>query len=713
MGLSDYLLQQQQAPQPGSAYGVNTAGGSGNGALGQVGAGLSSLPVVGGMIGSALDPGKAYRDAAGQFGNLANSAYAFGQQQMGTQMQGLGQALSQYNPAVGAMGNYYSYMGNQGNLGNAYSMYGQSLAGPTQSQGAYQGAQRALMGPTSSQQFQSGLAPQLTGATSRGDNAYYQAAGQGQSAQQQVNTAMGSSLYGPSQTQQFAQNNPLNGQGASERYFNQASGQMGQQGMLEQQAGGLAGAARGSSSPAQTAFQTSASAFTNNGFLTDQAVNKNRDLGNNLQADLAKADQRYAEPGQLAGMQGDIKSAYNSANDVQGFAQRQGGNFEKQGMGEQFAQNFLDQSNPYQEREQKKLTDAMNQQFAARGVFNSGGAIAGLGNALGEFQAQNYKNMADVSAQGQQMQMQRLGQGQGLAQAASGEKQALGSNLQGLGQGLSQEWLGRDSNRIQNSQALTNNALGLMGMNLQGANQGENARMQGMNSYLNAAGQAGQASLAGTNSAANILGQGQGAGLSRQTALGGLAQNAQSGELARMQYGLGANQAADASQLSRIGAAQNLAQGADAGRMGNLNALMQAAQNSDQNALASLQMQMGAAQGADSSLLARQGMLGNMAGQSDQQRLAGLQAMFGAAGGLDQYQNAQQLAYLQAQLGLSNNQAGLYGKFYDQGGNYAGQAYNGGLNAAGLGIKALLEGQTTNDKNNNDLISKALGFAGL
>lgn len=655
-------------------------------------------------------PQEAGDKAAGQVRQIGDQAMGLAGQSWNQQMGGLDRALGAYANSNLSIGRYASGASNPGYAENGFNAYGSNYLQPGTQSSLYGGlSQRYGSTPTNSQGAYNNL-PNTFGPNNSQQvfNGMYS----GPSYQQGAFNAVGSNLLSPSQQQQGYSNtygSIFSGQGQGENYSDQNRGYFASPGQLEQQSGSLANRALGSSGQAQTAFDTSARAFTNNGFLTDQATAKNNNLAQKLSDDITASDRRYGQDGQLAGMQGDISKAYNSANDVQGFAQRQGGNFEKQGMGEQFAQNFLDQSNPYQEREQKKLTDAMNQQFAARGVFNSGGAIAGLGNALGEFQAQNYKNMADVSAQGEQMQMQRLGQGQGLAQAASGEKQALGSNLQGLGQGLSQEWLGRDSNRIQNSQELTNNALGLMGMNLQGANQGENARMQGMNSYLSAAGQAGQASLAGANSAAGILGNSQGAGLSRVMGGGQLADAAQGMSLQRANSGMNALSGIDASTLSRALGYGNLAQGADTGRNSISDLLLRggSAADSTSNSRAGLTLQ-GAGQ-ADNAGTDRDRILSGLAGGADQTRMSGLNGYFGAANGIDTFKDQQQVKILASSLGVDDATASKILQFYQQGGQFQGDMQNTGLGAYGNAAGLQLQGALGDYQGATNLFGTALG----
>lgn len=659
------------------------------------------------------DPGKPQREAGNKLQALGQKAIDYSGTQWDRQMQGLGSAQGAWNPATSALADYKSYAGNAGPMQQAYDTYGQNYMQPSATQGLYQNTQRQYnLSPTNAQGAYSGLSGQL-GANNSAQQ--YSSMYQGPSNQQTAYNASAGSLMGPSQASQAYQTQygpQFANAGQGENYASRNGGYFAQPGMLEGAAGGLGAQAQGSSDPSKLAFQTAGSQFTNAGWLTDQAVQRNRDMGNQLQADLAKHEAGFDNrQGELSKLSPEIGGAFRNANDVQGFSQRNGGQLEQQGMGEQFAQRYLDETNPYNERMQKKLTDSMNQQLAARGLYAGGGAVAGIGNALGEFQAQNYKNMADVSARGQEMQMSRLKQGQGLAESASGEKQMLGKNLQGLGTGLEGEWAQKEGLKIADRDSLSRNAQGLMAMNLQGASQGENARLQGAQGYMNAASQAGGADLAAAQGAAGIYGAGQGAGLSRVMGGGQLAQNAQGLQLQRMQGGMQAAQGVDQAGLSRTLGLGTMAGGADAGRNA-LTALgLQGAGQADQTALSRAGLGVSAAQGADAASLGRQQLLAGMAGQTDATRLNSLNSMFSQANQLNQLQNSQQAQMLAAQLGISQAEAGQILQAYATGGQLAGQQFDTGLNAMATGIGQVAQGQATNQGWARGLVGAGIGGA--
>ena len=158
---------------------------------------------------------------------------------------------------------------------------------------------------------------------------------------------------------------------------------------------------------------------------------------------LRGAGQRYGGPGQL-NREGDyIRSLYQGVKDVQGFAGRNLGQLEREGMFEDFAQTALTGGNPFLERQREKGLETINQQMAKRGHFTSGGALEALGNYNAAADAEAFKYLSDVLQGAQGMGLQRLAQGQGLAEGASGERFRQGGAMQGLATGRESEYMGR------------------------------------------------------------------------------------------------------------------------------------------------------------------------------------------------------------------------------------------------------------------------------
>lgn len=91
------------------------------------------------------------------------------------------------------------------------------------------------------------------------------------------------------------------------------------------------------------------------------------------------------------------------------------------GLYEQWAQQQANGSNPYYDRMRKQTMDTMGQQAAARGTYNSGGALAAEGNALGALGAAQFKDMGDLMGGAQQAGLARVGQGLAGANAAEGQ----------------------------------------------------------------------------------------------------------------------------------------------------------------------------------------------------------------------------------------------------------------------------------------------------
>lgn len=671
--------------------------------------GLENDPT--GMVKSITNPGGPQIDAGKQLGALGQRAIDYSGTQWDRSQQGQAGANGAWGNADRSLGGYNSYISNPGYSENGFNAYGGNYLQPGNQQGLYNSlGQRYGQHGTNSQGAYDNL-PSWFGANNSQD--VYGGMYGGPSNREHAFNQVGSNLLGPSRSGQAYDNtfgnvygNPTQGEGYVSRNLNYFS----QPGMLEGAAPGLAGQARGSADPSKLAFNTLGSQFTNAGFLTDQAEARNRQLGNQLQADLAKHEAGYDNrQGELSKLSPEIGGAFRNANDVQGFAQRNGGQLEHQGMGEQFAQRFLDESNPYNERMQKKLTDSMNQQLAARGMYSGGGALTSLGNALGEFNAQNYKNMADVSARGQDLQTSRLRQGQSLAESASGEKQALGKNLQGLGTGLESEWAQKEGIKIADRDSLSRNAQGLMAMNLQGARQGEDARLAGARGYMDAAGQASGADLAAASGAAGIYGAGQGAGLSRMMGGGQLSLDAGRQSIDRANGGMSAVNGVDNIDLNRAMGYGNLAAGADVGRDSITDLRLRGAGAADGVNTSRAGLRMQGAGMADASGMDRDRLLAGIAGGADGTRLAGLNGYFSTAGGIDTLRNSQRVTSLATALGISQGEAASILGFTGLGMKEAGDAFDTGLNAMSTGIGEEAKGRAANAGFIRSLVGAGVG----
>ncbi len=90
---------------------------------------------------------------------------------------------------------------------------------------------------------------------------------------------------------------------------------------------------------------------------------------------------------------------------------------------ETFAKQQLNGNNPYYARLQQEGMDRINQQMAARGHYNSGGALTALGNYGGALGAAQFKDMGDLLGSAGSAQMGRYAQGQSTANSIQAQQQ--------------------------------------------------------------------------------------------------------------------------------------------------------------------------------------------------------------------------------------------------------------------------------------------------
>ncbi len=142
---------------------------------------------------------------------------------------------------------------------------------------------------------------------------------------------------------------------------------------------------------------------------------------------------------------------------------------------EQFAQSQLTGTNPYYARIQQQGLDAINQQMAARGHYNSGGALSALGNFTGQLGAQQFQDMGNLLGSAGQMGLQREQQGNAMATGVQTQQQ----------QRLQNQW----SNLSDLAHLGAGNVGGFYG---QGGQLSGDAAMSGINAGANAAQLTGQ-----------------------------------------------------------------------------------------------------------------------------------------------------------------------------------------------------------------------------
>lgn len=146
---------------------------------------------------------------------------------------------------------------------------------------------------------------------------------------------------------------------------------------------------------------------------------------------------------------------------------------------ELFAQQQMNGNNPYYQRLQQQQADAINQQMAARGNYNSGGALTALGNASAALNAAQFKDMGDLLGQSSSIGLGRLNAGMNAA-----------GNVQGLEQNRLQQQFGNLSDMAHLGAGLYGGFYG------QGGNMSGDAAMAGINAGANSAALAGQKSNA-------------------------------------------------------------------------------------------------------------------------------------------------------------------------------------------------------------------------
>jgi hypothetical protein len=171
------------------------------------------------------------------------------------------------------------------------------------------------------------------------------------------------------------------------------------------------------------------------------------------------------------------------------------GQYDQPTMLETFAQQQMNGNNPYYDRLRQQGMDAINQQMAARGHFNSGGALSSLGNFAGALGAAQFQDMGNLLGSASSMGLNRMGQGNTMA---AGVQQLQQNRIQG-------QW----GNLSDLAHLGAGNVGGFYG---QGGQMSGDAAMSGINAGANAAGLTGQGQRATTNTAFDLLKSGLSSG---------------------------------------------------------------------------------------------------------------------------------------------------------------------------------------------------------
>jgi len=661
------------------------------------------------------DPAQGYKTAAK---GAAQAHVGFGElsdRSWDRQMEGMWGAMGMTNPSAtyaqslasaprGAMENAYGgiWQGYQtpGTMAGSYPGLHSALSGPSATGSTYQQGQYRLGGPTSQQSL------------------------------------AGSTQWGPTtSSQQYGQNAWQYNQPTSMQGFMGSTGsQLRAPGMFEQQAGGMAAQAQQPSYMARlyennwggygTAGKTESFRAKDVNYAQDYAAGANQRMaGPTTTAQAAGGIGSYiqgagfngTEAGNLyrtAQMNDRAGQPYGAANDVGQLQSRIGGDMEKEGTLEAFANSYLQSgSNPYLDRMREQGVQRMNAEAAARGKFKSAGTLDRIGNYNAAMDAEAFKYAGDLAAQSQAAKMGRLGQRQGLAESASGETFRRGTGLQGLDQALAASQMGRAQGlhalEGDRSRASLGQAGALMG--LAGQMEGE---FQGRENALSrAAGMAGSEAMGNQQFALQASQAADNTRLARLAGMSGLAGAADTGNLSQLNAASGILQAGQGMGQDRIGMLGNFSGQLDAGQLARLQASQAAAGGVDSALMAQRGLQQNYAQGADSSSLAAMMGMGSLANQYDANSLARIGAQWGMGSDMDANSlarlsgltNAANLTQQSERLRMGDAydalyrsdalRSQLYGGFYQNAGNLYSDAQTAAWNALAQRYGLMGQGQ--------------------
>lgn len=621
---------------------------------------------------------RAVNKAQGQYKDLGsemwNHSVWAGQQAMNPWNIAEGQFGNRYAPGMDAnrygedaWENYGYQLKSAPQLQGLVNQLGNKYQGTTLSQQNYNGASNALRRPSASE-GNLGWTNENLGAYTNSDRALYGA-----------NQELGSSAIG--------------------NWWNQNSGQFDAPGAAEKTFASSSGDYAGLSNDlgrANTRADNEIGAVNYNKDALARIGNSLASARNYLGSDINRGDLEVGNTGALADRSGRIENYYGRANDLQGFAARQGRQYEAPGALEQFQSQYAATgSNPYLDRIQSKGLATINQEMARRGHFRSGGADTAIGNYLGEMGAQNFKYAGDLAGQAQNAKFSRLGAGGQLAQGVSGEKITQGRSLQDLGAQLSGEQLNRGAYNLNKAQTRANALNQFMNTDLAAAQAASSEGMSKAVQRRAGAENVARTRLDATNALMNAANMSQGANQNRLINAMTGAKSASENALARRQeLRLGSN-AADES-LRANAAERRLASGlSDQTRRSNWEALGQMAQSSDSANTARDTLLVNATQNLDAETRAR---------ANDYLRGAH------AAQALKEGRLAQEL---QMRMGISAQQAAIIQDSYAKALGYYSDANSAAINA-GVNAGQLRDaGNQAVFNNGMRLASLAMGGGGM
>lgn len=581
------------------------------------------------------------------------------------------QGLGQLAPAYGAVGDYRTYMGQEGPLEHAYNTTANTLLGPTQSEWANLYGQSQLMGPSQSQQYGGQAAGYATGAdASQGIYQQYQDTMQNPSNQANYAGNALANLSGPSQSQ---------------RQYGDMQSNLYGQGMMEQNASGLAGNLQGPLASNQMINALGAQGQTASG----ANYGAMQGMWTDAQAAQQGIRQDYrGQQGSLDVTSAEIPNTFRTATQGGQFFDATANEYLGPGIFERRMAAALGENDPLLARVRERGQDAINQQMAARGMYASGGALDALSQYNAQLDAENYRNLLDLSRQGQEAQFQRLGAGQGAAGAASGEALNRGGALQGIAETQRDLEL-----REREMDAGQRAAFGTLISGAAGqADQVQNQRL-GMQTNLAIA--ADQQNLANTMGQADIY------------------QGADAGELARMDALLRGSGQADDAEIARIMSGQNIVRDLDQDTLARLGLGGQLASQADATQLDISEQLMSIGSQIDASTLARVTGIADMAQNADQSRLASLGLYLDTAGNVQQMNDQQWNTYLNIMGELGATGAGVVTSLAPVGIETSAEAQGEGLNAYGDALGLGVDQATTQQETNLGWLKTGLSVLGL
>jgi hypothetical protein len=204
------------------------------------------------------------------------------------------------------------------------------------------------------------------------------------------------------------------------------------------------------------------------------------------------------QPQNFGGQAGSTGSTAPGEGYGPGFGEQYGqshvGQYDTPTMLEQFAQSQMNGNNPYYDRLRQQGMDQINQQMAARGHYNSGGAMSALGNFAGQLGASQFADMGNLLGNASNTGLNRMGQGNQMAVGVQQQQQNRMQNQFGnlsdlahLGAGLEGGFYGQGGQQSGDAAMAGINA-GANASQLTGQGQSAlpNMAMQGLNTYFGA-----------------------------------------------------------------------------------------------------------------------------------------------------------------------------------------------------------------------------------